>query len=151
LGAQLLFDVLRRYPETAKVGCHVVQITTSLVDYAMSTVPSVLASLTKGALSAATKSLAIEYAKRGIRVTAGSSARPLLPADGEGDEAAISCGAWDKYGGVEHRRPHQNDEPVFAASDLRSRPRAPSRRANDQRHRAADGVRPAHDRQMDPD
>lgn len=49
---------------------HVVQITTSLVDHAMSAVPSVLASLTKGALNAATKSLAIEYAKRGIRVNA---------------------------------------------------------------------------------
>jgi NAD(P)-dependent dehydrogenase (short-subunit alcohol dehydrogenase family) len=36
----------------------------------MSAVPSVLASLTKGALNAATKSLAIEYAKRGIRVNA---------------------------------------------------------------------------------
>jgi NAD(P)-dependent dehydrogenase (short-subunit alcohol dehydrogenase family) len=33
-------------------------------------VPSVLASLTKGGLNAATKSLAIEYAKRGIRVNA---------------------------------------------------------------------------------
>jgi NAD(P)-dependent dehydrogenase (short-subunit alcohol dehydrogenase family) len=33
-------------------------------------VPSVLASLTKGGLAAATKSLAIEYAKRGIRVNA---------------------------------------------------------------------------------
>ena len=66
----MLFDVLRRYPETAKVGCHVVQITTSLVDHAMSAVPSVLASLTKGALNAATKSLAIEYAGRGIRVNA---------------------------------------------------------------------------------
>ena len=32
--------------------------------------PSVLASLTKGGLAAATKSLAIEYAKRGIRVNA---------------------------------------------------------------------------------
>ena len=51
-------------------GGHVVQITTSLVDHAMSAVPSVLASLTKGALNAATKSLAIEYAKRGIRVNA---------------------------------------------------------------------------------
>jgi NAD(P)-dependent dehydrogenase (short-subunit alcohol dehydrogenase family) len=49
---------------------HVVQITTSLVDHANSRVPSVLASLTKGGLSAATKSLAIEYAKRGIRVNA---------------------------------------------------------------------------------
>ena len=49
---------------------HVVQITTSLVDHAMAAVPSVLASLTKGGLAAATKSLAIEYAKRGIRVNA---------------------------------------------------------------------------------
>src|SRR5499425_3272696 len=49
---------------------HVVQITTSLVEHANSHVPSVLTSLTKGGLSAATKSLAIEYAKLGIRVNA---------------------------------------------------------------------------------
>ena len=49
---------------------HVVSITTSLVDHAISGVPSVLASLTKGGLNAATKSLAIEYAKTGIRVNA---------------------------------------------------------------------------------
>ena len=49
---------------------HVVQVTTSLVDHAIEGVPSVLASLTKGGLNAATKSLAIEYAKRGIRVNA---------------------------------------------------------------------------------
>jgi NAD(P)-dependent dehydrogenase (short-subunit alcohol dehydrogenase family) len=49
---------------------HVVQITTSLVEHADSHVPSVLASLTKGGLSAATRSLAIEYAGRGIRVNA---------------------------------------------------------------------------------
>jgi NAD(P)-dependent dehydrogenase (short-subunit alcohol dehydrogenase family) len=49
---------------------HVVQITTSLIEHANSNVPSVLASLTKGGLSAATRSLAIEYAKHGIRVNA---------------------------------------------------------------------------------
>ncbi|SEJ82038.1 SDR family NAD(P)-dependent oxidoreductase [Paraburkholderia diazotrophica] len=49
---------------------HVLQITTSLVDHAVSGVPSVLASLTKGGLNAATKSLAIEYAKTGIRANA---------------------------------------------------------------------------------
>ena len=49
---------------------HVVNITTSLTDHAVDGVPSVLASLTKGGLNSATKSLAIEYAKRGIRVNA---------------------------------------------------------------------------------
>jgi NAD(P)-dependent dehydrogenase (short-subunit alcohol dehydrogenase family) len=49
---------------------HVVSVTTSLADSAISGVPSVLASLTKGGLNAATKSLAIEYAKSGIRANA---------------------------------------------------------------------------------
>jgi NAD(P)-dependent dehydrogenase (short-subunit alcohol dehydrogenase family) len=49
---------------------HVVQISTSLIDQANSKIPSVIASLTKGGLNAATKSLAIEYANRGIRVNA---------------------------------------------------------------------------------
>ncbi|MGI5128191.1 SDR family NAD(P)-dependent oxidoreductase [Pseudonocardia sp. CA-107938] len=49
---------------------HVVTITTSLVDHALSAVPSVLASLTKGGLDAATRSLAIECAGRGVRVNA---------------------------------------------------------------------------------
>jgi NAD(P)-dependent dehydrogenase (short-subunit alcohol dehydrogenase family) len=51
-------------------GGHVVQITTSLIEHANSHVPSVLASLTKGGFSAATRSLAIECAKLGIRVNA---------------------------------------------------------------------------------
>jgi NAD(P)-dependent dehydrogenase (short-subunit alcohol dehydrogenase family) len=51
-------------------GGHIVNITTALVDHANSNVPSVLASLTKGGLQSATKSLAIEYATRGIRVNA---------------------------------------------------------------------------------
>jgi NAD(P)-dependent dehydrogenase (short-subunit alcohol dehydrogenase family) len=49
---------------------HVVNITTSLVDYANSQRPSALASLTKGGLAAVTRSLAVEYASRGIRVNA---------------------------------------------------------------------------------
>jgi NAD(P)-dependent dehydrogenase (short-subunit alcohol dehydrogenase family) len=47
---------------------HVVNISTSLVDHANANVPSALASLTKGGLNAVTRSLAIEYATRGIRV-----------------------------------------------------------------------------------
>jgi NAD(P)-dependent dehydrogenase (short-subunit alcohol dehydrogenase family) len=44
---------------------HVVSITTTLADYANSSVPSVLTALTKGGLASATRSLAIEYASRG--------------------------------------------------------------------------------------
>jgi NAD(P)-dependent dehydrogenase (short-subunit alcohol dehydrogenase family) len=51
-------------------GGHIVNITTTLADYANSSTPSVLTSLTKGGLASATKSLAIEYASRGIRVNA---------------------------------------------------------------------------------
>jgi NAD(P)-dependent dehydrogenase (short-subunit alcohol dehydrogenase family) len=49
---------------------HVVQVSTTLVDHPQSAVPALLASLTKGGMNAATKSLAIEYAARGIRVNA---------------------------------------------------------------------------------
>jgi NAD(P)-dependent dehydrogenase (short-subunit alcohol dehydrogenase family) len=66
------FHLTRRVAaEMLKQGSgHIVQITTSLIDHANSNVPSVLASLTKGGLNAATKSLAIEYASKGVRVNA---------------------------------------------------------------------------------
>ena len=51
-------------------GGHIVNISTTLADYANSSAPSVLTSLTKGGLASATRSLAIEYASRGIRVNA---------------------------------------------------------------------------------
>jgi NAD(P)-dependent dehydrogenase (short-subunit alcohol dehydrogenase family) len=57
-------------PMVAQGGGHVVNITTSLVDHAVSKRPSALASLTKGGLAAVTRSLAIEYASRGVRVNA---------------------------------------------------------------------------------
>src|SRR6201997_2851544 len=50
----------------------------------MTSVPAVLASLTKGALNAATKSLAIECAGRGVRVNAvspGIIKTPMHPAE----------------------------------------------------------------------
>jgi NAD(P)-dependent dehydrogenase (short-subunit alcohol dehydrogenase family) len=65
-------------------GGHLVSISTSLVDHANTAVPSVLASLTKGGLNAATASLAIEYAGRGIRantVALGIINTPMHPAE----------------------------------------------------------------------
>jgi NAD(P)-dependent dehydrogenase (short-subunit alcohol dehydrogenase family) len=49
---------------------HVVNISATVAARADSSSPSVLTALTKGGLAAATKSLAIEYASRGIRVNA---------------------------------------------------------------------------------
>jgi NAD(P)-dependent dehydrogenase (short-subunit alcohol dehydrogenase family) len=49
---------------------HVVSVTSSAADRAISGVYSALAALTKGGLNAATKPLAIEYARKGIRVNA---------------------------------------------------------------------------------
>ncbi|MEV8099855.1 SDR family oxidoreductase [Kitasatospora sp. NPDC085879] len=60
-------------------GGHIVNLTTSLVDNADTRVPSVLLSLTKGGLQSATKSLAIEYATRGIRVNAVSPGTTRTP------------------------------------------------------------------------
>jgi NAD(P)-dependent dehydrogenase (short-subunit alcohol dehydrogenase family) len=81
----------RVVPEMLKQGGgHVVNITTTLVDHAMSTEPSVLTSLTKGGLAAATRSLAIEYASRGIRVNAispGIIQTPLHAADSYSPDA----------------------------------------------------------------
>jgi NAD(P)-dependent dehydrogenase (short-subunit alcohol dehydrogenase family) len=51
-------------------GGHVVNMTTTLVGQPVKGVPSALASLTKGGLDAVTRSLAIEYADKGIRVNA---------------------------------------------------------------------------------
>jgi NAD(P)-dependent dehydrogenase (short-subunit alcohol dehydrogenase family) len=51
-------------------GGHIVNTTTTLVTQPVKGVPSVLASLTKGGLDAATRSLAIEYAEQKIRVNA---------------------------------------------------------------------------------
>jgi NAD(P)-dependent dehydrogenase (short-subunit alcohol dehydrogenase family) len=79
-------------------GGHVVTITTSLVDHANSDLPSVLASLTKGGLQSATKSLAIEYATRGIRVNAvapGFIRTPLHP-----EENLATLASWTPTGRV---------------------------------------------------
>src|ERR1700728_1062558 len=69
-------------------GGHIVNISTTLADYANSSAPSVLTSLTNGGLASATKSLAIEYASRGIRVNAvspGIIQTPVHPAESYSD------------------------------------------------------------------
>jgi NAD(P)-dependent dehydrogenase (short-subunit alcohol dehydrogenase family) len=72
-------------------GGHVVQITTSLVDQPINGVPAVLASITKGGLNAATKALAIEYAKRGIRVNAVSPGIVNTPMHAPETHGALSA------------------------------------------------------------
>ncbi len=61
-----------------------VNISATLAEVANSHAPSVLAALTKGGLAAATRSLAVEYASRGIRVNAvspGIIQTQVYPAD----------------------------------------------------------------------
>jgi len=82
-------------------GGHVVNITATLADYANSREPSVLAALTKGGIAAATRSLAIEYASRGIRVNAvapGTIQTPVHPP--ESYDAGVLAGRLPPLGHV---------------------------------------------------
>lgn len=68
------------YPSRARVSS--ASAYTTLVEHALVQVPSALASLTKGGLTAVTKALAIEYAGRGIRtntVALGIIRTPMHP------------------------------------------------------------------------
>jgi NAD(P)-dependent dehydrogenase (short-subunit alcohol dehydrogenase family) len=64
LTQRVIAEMLKRH------GGHVVNISATLAEVANSHIPEVLAALTKGGLAAATRSLAVEYASRGIRVNA---------------------------------------------------------------------------------
>jgi NAD(P)-dependent dehydrogenase (short-subunit alcohol dehydrogenase family) len=69
---------------------HVVNISASIADQADAVEPTALTALTKGGLAAVTKSLAVEYASRGIRVNAvapGIIQTPLHPAESYTPEA----------------------------------------------------------------
>jgi NAD(P)-dependent dehydrogenase (short-subunit alcohol dehydrogenase family) len=75
----------------AQGGGHIVNITTSLVDSADSRVPCVLTALTKGGLQSAIKSLAIEYATRGIRANAVSPGTIKTPMHNEETYEALAA------------------------------------------------------------
>jgi NAD(P)-dependent dehydrogenase (short-subunit alcohol dehydrogenase family) len=61
-------------------GGHVVNISATIAEYSNASTPAVLTALTKGGLAAATRSLAVEYASRGIRVNAVSPGIIQTPA-----------------------------------------------------------------------
>jgi NAD(P)-dependent dehydrogenase (short-subunit alcohol dehydrogenase family) len=69
---------------------HVVNISASVAAFAASAEPTALTALTKGGLAAVTRSLAVEYASRGIRVNAvapGIIQTPVHPAESYTPEA----------------------------------------------------------------
>jgi NAD(P)-dependent dehydrogenase (short-subunit alcohol dehydrogenase family) len=75
-----------------KSGGHVVSMAATVAENADSAVPAALAALTKGGLAAATRSLAIEYASRGIRfnaVSPGIIQTPLHDPDSYAADAAL--------------------------------------------------------------
>ncbi len=72
-------------------GGHVVNVTTTLVEQASSKVPAGLAALTKGGLAAVTRSLAIEYARSGIRVNAVSPGIIATPMHADDDAEALAA------------------------------------------------------------
>jgi NAD(P)-dependent dehydrogenase (short-subunit alcohol dehydrogenase family) len=79
LTQQAIAEMARRY------GGHVVTVIATAAEIADSGTPAVLTALTKGALAAATRSLAVEYACLGIRVNAvspGLIQTPMHPVGG---------------------------------------------------------------------
>ncbi len=70
---------------------HVVNVSTTLVEHADSSRPAALSSLTKGGLVAVTRSLAVEYASRGLRVNAVSLGVIKTPVHDESSYAGMGA------------------------------------------------------------
>ncbi len=85
---------------------HVVNISTSLVDHADSGRPCALTALTKGGLAAVARSLAVEYASRGVRVNAVSLGVIRTPVHNEDSYAGMAGAASTRaaWGGERCRR-----------------------------------------------
>ena len=126
-------------------GGHVVNISTSLVDDADRDRPSALAVLTKGGLAAVARSLAIEYASRGVRVNAVSLGVIQTPMSDPASYAALGksppsrahgpgqrCGGRDplpRAGYLHHRRdPAYRRRPVRRSLKCSSPVSGPRRR-----------------------
>jgi len=105
LTQRAIAEMARRY------GGHVVTVTATLAEIADSGTPAALTALTKGALAAATRSLAVEYACLGIRVNAvlagqgGASlrARTVRRPEHEAFAAAVKSGRLAARTGLETR------------------------------------------------
>ncbi len=102
-------------------GGHVVNITATIAEVADAEVPAVLTALTKGGLAAATRSLAVEYAARGIRVNAVSPGVIQTPMHPPESYAALG-NQLPPLG-----RPGQISDVVGAILFLESRPTSPAR------------------------
>jgi NAD(P)-dependent dehydrogenase (short-subunit alcohol dehydrogenase family) len=70
---------------------HVLSISTTLAERGDARVPAALAALTKGGLTAVTRSLAIEYAARGLRVNAVSLGVIKTPLNADSDYASSAA------------------------------------------------------------
>jgi NAD(P)-dependent dehydrogenase (short-subunit alcohol dehydrogenase family) len=83
-------------------GGHIVQISTSLVEHPLQTVPAVLASLTKGAGVAATRGLAMELVSSNIRVNTISLGIVITPLhDGSNPDDLRSFSPMHRNGKIE--------------------------------------------------
>jgi NAD(P)-dependent dehydrogenase (short-subunit alcohol dehydrogenase family) len=81
---------------------HLVQITASTAEFASSRAPAIIAMLTKGGLNSATRALAIEYAKHGIRANAVAPGVIMTPMhDPAHSEALAAFHPMNRVGTVE--------------------------------------------------
>lgn len=101
---------------------HIVNVTTSLVDQPLAQVPSVLASLSKGGIDAATRSLAIEYATRGVRVNAvspGIIKTPMHPVETHAQlDALHPMGHMGEIDDIVHAVLYLDDAPFITGETL---------------------------------
>jgi NAD(P)-dependent dehydrogenase (short-subunit alcohol dehydrogenase family) len=99
----VFFATQAAVPAMKKQGSgHIVQISTSLVEHALQTVPAVVASLSKGACVAATRGLAMELASSNIRVNAISLGIVITPLhEGSNPEDLKSFSPLNRNGKIE--------------------------------------------------